>query len=962
MKLKKFLFIICFLMTILLLSTVSASDNSIADILNVDEESLNPDSDELISVDESQTTKETQEIGSFEDLEKEINNTQDVLVLNKSYSHSGNSTSGILINKTITIDGNGFTLNANNLSRVFNIVADNVVLKNIVFINGKNIAQSNDLINNGGGAIYWQGSNGTLINCAFKDNVAYELIYDPFANSSDVQSMFPLINYNRGGAVAWFGDDGKIIDCEFINNYIDYIALTDLRDNNVGGGTPNYGGALYLRGNNIFMNGCLFVNNSAGYAGAIYLKGNGSLIQNSKFFDNEGIKTIIINGNNNIINSSFIYQNTFDLQGSISPQFLSLPVDNTEGFILNSFLFSSYDITKRPFNFVDDQLINNKFNVSNWSYWFKYYDYSSDVLDMLKINDNITILMDGVIVEPLTLDEVVEYLSNLNISDNKYDSDLNNTFKVLSDLINEADDLLILDQDFIAENDYADGILINKSITIDGQGHTIDGKDISRIFKILADNVVLKNIVFVNGKNIAQSNNLTDNGGGAIYWQGSNGTLINCTFINNTAYSLIFDNSFCNDEICVSSRYASVNYNRGGAIVWYGDNGKIIDCEFINNDADNYISLTDKSVAWNTGAQPNYGGALCLIGNNTYINNCRFVNNSAGYAGAICLTGDGGLIQNSRFFENKGVRTIIINGNNNTVNSSFFYENSFFTGGSIGPQVFYLPVVNSEGHILNSFLFSSNDLMHRGFYDGEQLINNKFNVNKWYYWFKHYDYADDYVYSNDMEYIASVLIEDVIVKPLTLDEVVDYLINLNKSSENSTSEETVLLKIPDSEDLTIYFKDSKEFKVTLYGSDGKVAVNQNVKFIIGKRIVNTKTDENGVAHLKITEKPGEYSVITEFGNIKVKNTVTVKSRLITKNVSKKVKKSASFKVKVLNTKGKAFAKQTVKIKFKGKTYKVKTNSKGIATLKLGKKLKAGKYAIKTYYAGLTNTNKVIVKK
>ena len=33
-----------------------------------------------------------------------------------------------------------------------------------------------------------------------------------------------------------------------------------------------------------------------------------------------------------------------------------------------------------------------------------------------------------------------------------------------------------------------------------------------------------------------------------------------------------------------------------------------------------------------------------------------------------------------------------------------------------------------------------------------------------------------------------------------------------------------------------------------------------------------------------------------------------------------------FKVKVLNSKGKAYAKKTVKIKFKGKTYKIKTNS------------------------------------
>ena len=79
-------------------------------------------------------------------------------------------------------------------------------------------------------------------------------------------------------------------------------------------------------------------------------------------------------------------------------------------------------------------------------------------------------------------------------------------------------------------------------------------------------------------------------------------------------------------------------------------------------------------------------------------------------------------------------------------------------------------------------------------------------------------------------------------------------------------------------------------------------------------------------------------------------------------ISKKVKKSAKFKVKVLNSKGKAFKNQLVKIKFKGKTYKFKTNKNGIATFKIPKNLKIGKYTIKTTYNGLTNSNKIIVKK
>ena len=43
-------------------------------------------------------------------------------------------------------------------------------------------------------------------------------------------------------------------------------------------------------------------------------------------------------------------------------------------------------------------------------------------------------------------------------------------------------------------------------------------------------------------------------------------------------------------------------------------------------------------------------------------------------------------------------------------------------------------------------------------------------------------------------------------------------------------------------------------------------------------------------------------------------------------------------------------------------YKIKTNKKGIATLKISKNLKIGKHTIKTTYNGLSNTYKIIVKK
>lgn len=165
-----------------------------------------------------------------------------------------------------------------------------------------------------------------------------------------------------------------------------------------------------------------------------------------------------------------------------------------------------------------------------------------------------------------------------------------------------------------------------------------------------------------------------------------------------------------------------------------------------------------------------------------------------------------------------------------------------------------------------------------------------------------------------------------------------------------------------SSDFTKYYKQSKQFKVRVYGADGKLAIGKTVKFTINKHTYEFKTDENGYISLYVNLKPGKYTLTIQYENVTVKNKITVKTTLITKNVSKKVKKTGKFTVKVLNSKGKALAKKVVKIKFKGKTYKIKTNKNGIATLKLSKNLKIGKYTIKTTFNGLTNTNKIIVKK
>ena len=79
---------------------------------------------------------------------------------------------------------------------------------------------------------------------------------------------------------------------------------------------------------------------------------------------------------------------------------------------------------------------------------------------------------------------------------------------------------------------------------------------------------------------------------------------------------------------------------------------------------------------------------------------------------------------------------------------------------------------------------------------------------------------------------------------------------------------------------------------------------------------------------------------------------------------KTVKKSKTFKytVKLLNKNGKILKYKYVKVKFKGKTFKAKTNSKGIATFKLKSYSKVGKFTLTATYGSAKISKKITVKK
>ena len=162
MNLKKLIIVSCILIAILSLSAVSAEDNALSTFSDDNDDAFNQlceDEDTVQTSDDSQKT--------FDDLQKDIDAGQDNIVLNNNYTYLKNKDKTVLINKTITIDGNNHVINATGQSKIFNVTAENVTLKNIVFLydDYEDFTPSK--------AFYWTGSNGKLIN----SNLAKSLFF-----------------------------------------------------------------------------------------------------------------------------------------------------------------------------------------------------------------------------------------------------------------------------------------------------------------------------------------------------------------------------------------------------------------------------------------------------------------------------------------------------------------------------------------------------------------------------------------------------------------------------------------------------------------------------------------------------------------------------------------------------------------------------------------------------------------
>ena len=189
-------------------------------------------------------------------------------------------------------------------------------------------------------------------------------------------------------------------------------------------------------------------------------------------------------------------------------------------------------------------------------------------------------------------------------------------------------------------------------------------------------------------------------------------------------------------------------------------------------------------------------------------------------------------------------------------------------------------------------------------------------------------------------------------------------VSSDAGNESNVSSTIDVSKTITAKDITKYYKGSTQYSATFLDAYGNPLADTDVQITVNGVLHTVKTNANGVASLAINLKPGTYKVIavnpaTGYSltrNFKILSTITAN------DISKVYTDGKKFSAKFYKSNGKVLAKKTIKFKINGKTYKVKTNSKGVATLSL-KTLKKGTYKIISYNSdGLTKTNKVKVVK
>ena len=601
-------------------------------------------------------------IKTFTDLQNAIGLVTGTLTLNQNIAmtakEAADFTNGITINKDITIDGKGHTIDAKNLGRIFSIGEGfTVTLTNATLINGKATE---------GGAIYNDGSL-TLSDVKLSDNAADSyggavfnngelVVSDSVFDSNDIVNRGSAsVDYGGAAIYNWYDGVLTVSGSNFTNNIKNYKNGDCLV-----GAVATIGDAT--------ISDSYFVNNAGRWGGAITTSGaliagddvNTLTVSGSTFKENGGLygAGIFVWGSDFTVSDCVFDKNTASGKGNMTPNNnngAAIEVTDTNKAIVGTITGSKFTNNKAQYGGAID-ICEGNIKITDSEFVNNSADVEGGAIDINTVNGNPEVSISGskfinnsasyggaiVNVKDLTVRNT-EFVNNTPNAIFNYvgfggnlDLGIEN-FTDLQNAIGLVTGTLTLNQNVVMTDDeaanFVNGVIINKNIRIDGKGHTIDAKNLGRIFKINNwCDVTLTNVTLTNGNATV---------GGAIYNFG-NLDLVHVNFVNNTA------------------KY-------GGAIMNYAYGLVLDDSTFTNNTA-------------------KIGGAIYNYGIGFVVGNSTFANNTAEDAGAVYNEGDNSVVGNSTFVNNTAtsIGGAIINNGKLVVDNSAFEDNAAnYYGGAI---------------------------------------------------------------------------------------------------------------------------------------------------------------------------------------------------------------------------------------------------------------------------------------
>ena len=406
-----------------------SNENTLGDVESSDDTAFS--NNDLISSNEPTTQNniirnEKLVSKSFTQLKEEIELASDTLTLDSNYKMTANEENsfknGISIFKNINIDGNGFTIDANNLKMIFkignrfsvslSITISNCNLVNCAFYNygsDSSLTVNNcNFINSLDYAIYNAGSDSSLSisNC--------NLVNSKISNSD---SSLTVNNCNFINGSIESSDSSLIVrNCNFVNSRIyngGYDSSLIVRNCSFINNTAYNGGcAIYNSGSGLTVNNCSFINNTANNGGAIHSSCSNSTIVNCNFINNianNGAGAIHSSCSNSTISSCNFINNTANHAGAIynagsdstmmNCNFIN-NIANNGGAIYNTcsdstisscnFINNTANNGGAIYNFGSITVSNSKFKDNNASKGVAIYNdvYSQISIGTINLNNN----------------------------------------------------------------------------------------------------------------------------------------------------------------------------------------------------------------------------------------------------------------------------------------------------------------------------------------------------------------------------------------------------------------------------------------------------------------------------------------------------------------------------------------------------------------------------------------------